>query len=64
MGLIPGSGRSSGEGQNNPLQYSCRENPMDGEVWWAAVYGVAQSRPRLKQLSSSSSTVYYLEQSH
>ena len=42
MGLIPGSGRSSGEGQNNPLQYSCRENPMDGEVWWAAVHVVTE----------------------
>ena len=38
----------------NPLQYSCPENPMDGGAWWAAVYGVAQSRTRLKQLSSSS----------
>ena len=36
-------------------KYSCRENPMDGEAWWAAVYGVAQSRTQLKRLSSSSS---------
>ena len=43
-----------GEGNGNPLQYSCLENPMDGGAWWAAVYGVAQSRTRLKQLSSSS----------
>ena len=42
-----------GEGNGNPLQYSCLENPMDGGAWWAAVYGVAQSRTRLKQLSSS-----------
>ena len=44
----------SGEGDGTPLQYSCLENPMDGRAWWAAVYGVAQSRTRLKQLSSSS----------
>ena len=40
-GLIPGSGRSSGEGNGNPLQCSCLENPRDGGAWWAAVYGVA-----------------------
>ena len=39
----------------NPLQYSCLENPMDTGAWWAAVYGVSQSRTRLKWLSSSSS---------
>ena len=44
-----------GEGNGNPLQFSCLENPRDGGAWWAAVYGVAQSRTRLKQLSSSSS---------
>ena len=43
-----------GEGNGNPLQCSCLENPRDGEAWWAAVYGVAQSRTRLKRLSSSS----------
>ena len=37
-----------GEGNGNPLQYSCLENPRDGRAWWAAVYGVAQSRTRLK----------------
>ena len=42
-------------GHGNPLQCSCLENPRDGGVWWAAVYGVAQSRTRLKRLSSSSS---------
>ena len=40
-----------GEGNGNPLQYSCLENPGDGEAWWAAVYGVTQSRTRLKRLS-------------
>ena len=53
---IPGSGRSPGEGNGNPLQCSCLENPRDGGAWWAAVYGVAQSRTRLKRLSSSSSS--------
>ena len=42
-----------GEGNGTPLQYSCLENPMDGGAWWAAVYGVAQSRTWLKRLSSS-----------
>ena len=45
-----------GEGNGNPLQSSCLENPRDGEAWWAAVSGVAQSRTRLKRLSSSSSS--------
>ena len=44
-----------GEGNGNPLQCSCLENPRDGETWWAAVYGVTQSRTRLKRFSSSSS---------
>ena len=46
-----------GEGNGNQLQWSCLENPRDGGAWWAAVYGVAQSRTRLKRLSSSSSSV-------
>ena len=41
------------EGNGNPLQCSCLENPRDGRAWWATIYGVAQSRTRLKQLSSS-----------
>ena len=45
-----------GEGSGNPLQCSCLENPRDGEAWWAAISGVAQSRTRLKWLSSSSSS--------
>ena len=49
-----------GEGNGNPLQCSCLENPRDGGAWWAAVYGVAQSRTRLKRLSSSS-TERFLE---
>ena len=45
-----------GEGNGNPLQCSCLESPRDGGAWWAAVYGVAQSRTWLKRLSSSSSS--------
>ena len=45
-----------GKGNGNPLHCSCLENPRDGAAWWAAVYGVAQSRTRLKRLSSSSSS--------
>ena len=41
--LIPGSGRSPGGGNGNPLQYSCLENPMDRGAWWARVHGVAKS---------------------
>ena len=41
-----------GEGNVNPLQCSCQENPRDGGAWWAAVYGVTQSQTQLKQLSS------------
>ena len=48
-----------GEGNGNPLQCSCLENPRDGGAWWAAVYGVTQSQTLLKQLSSSSSSVTY-----
>ena len=46
----------TGEGNGNPLQCSCLENPRDSGAWWAAIYGVAQSRTRLKRLSSSSSS--------
>ena len=46
--LIPGSGRSPGEGHGNPLQYSCLENPMDGGAWPATVHRVANSRAWLK----------------
>ena len=48
---IPGSGRSPGEENDNPLQYSCLENPMDRGAWWATVHGVAKSWTRLKRLS-------------
>ena len=51
VGLIPGSGRSPGEGNGNPLQYSCLENPMDRGAWWATVHGVAKSRTRLSDFT-------------
>ena len=51
MGLIPALGRSPGGGHDNPLQYSCLENPMDRGAWWASIHGVTQSRTRLKRLS-------------
>ena len=44
LGSIPGSGRSPGEGNSNPLQYSCLENPMDGGVWSATVHGIAKAQ--------------------
>ena len=47
VGLIPGLGRSPGEGNGNPLQYSCLENPMDRGAWWAIVHGVAKSQTQL-----------------
>ena len=47
MGLIPGSGRSPGEGNGNPLQNSCLENPMDRGAWWATVHGVAKGWTQL-----------------
>ena len=50
-GSIPGLGRSPGEGNGNPLQYSCLENSMDGEAWWAAVHGVPKSWTRLSDFT-------------
>ena len=51
LGLIPGSGRSPAEGNGNSLQYSCLENPMDGESWWDIVHGVTKSRTRLSDFT-------------
>ena len=55
-GKLKSTAGSYGEGTGNPLQCCCLENPRDSGAWWAAIYGVAQSRTRLKQLSSSSSS--------
>ena len=51
LGSIPGSGRSPGEGNGNPLQYSCLENPMDRGAWWATVHRVSKSRTRLSDFT-------------
>ena len=51
LGSIPGLGRSPGEGNGNPLQYFCLENPMDGEAWWAIVHVGAKSQTRLSDLT-------------
>ena len=53
LGLIPGSGRSPGEGNGNPLQYSCLENPMDRGAWWVAIHGISKSRAQLSDLTLS-----------
>ena len=50
-GSIPGSGRFPGEGNGNPLQYSCLENPMDGGAGWATVHGVEKSQTRLSDFT-------------
>ena len=47
-GSIPGLGRSPGEGNDNPLQYSCLENPMEGGAWWATVHRVPKSRTQFE----------------
>ena len=47
LGSLPGSGRSPGEGNGNPLQYSCLENPMDRGAWWDTVHGVSKSQTQL-----------------
>ena len=52
LGSIPGLGRSPGEGNGNPLWYSCLENPMDGGAWWAAVHGIAKSQTQLSNFTS------------
>ena len=51
-GSIPGSGRSPGEGNGNPLQCSCLQNSMDGEAWWVTVHGVAKSWTQLSDVTS------------
>ena len=53
LGSIHGSGRSPGEGNGNPPQYSCLENPMDGGAWWATVHGVAKSQTQLNDFTFS-----------
>ena len=58
LGSIPGSGRSPGEGNGNPLEYFCLENSMDGGAWWATVHGVAKSWTRLSDFTFLLSTYF------
>ena len=51
--LIPGSGRSPGEGNGNPLQYSCLGNPMDRGAWWATVHGIAKESNMMERLKNN-----------
>ena len=60
VGSIPGSGRSPGGGHCKPLQYSCRENPVDRGAWWATVHRVAKSQTCLKQLSTHTPKQAYM----
>ena len=57
-GSIPGSGRPTGEGHSNPLQYSCLEKPMDRGTWRATVHGVTESRTRLLLLTQAQRRVH------
>ena len=61
MNSVPGLGRSPGEGNGNPLQYSCLGNPMDRAAWWATVHGVTKSQTRLSDLLLTS---LYLQSSY
>ena len=58
VGLIPGSGRSTGGGHGNPLQYSCLENSMDRGAWWATVYGASNSQTQLSNLTTTRASCY------
>ena len=58
VGSIPGLGRSPGEGNGSPLQYSCLKDPMDRGAWQATVHGVTESQTRLKKLSTKCKLKY------
>ena len=62
VGSIPGSGRSPGEGNGNPLQYSCQENPMDREAWQATVHSIAESQTRQGDCAQQSTSRKYNSQ--
>ena len=53
LGSIPGSGRSSGEGNGNPLHYSCLENPVDRGAWWATVHGGHKESDKTERLNNN-----------
>ena len=58
LGLIAGLGKSPGEGNDNPLQYFCLENPMDREAWWATVHGIAKNQDTTERLSAAQPTMH------
>ena len=58
MGLVPGLGRSPGEGNGNPLQYSCLGNSMNRGVWWAVDHGIAKGRTRLSVTATKFSVIW------
>ena len=58
LGSIPGLGISPGEGNGNPLQYSCLENSMDGVAWWATIHGVAKSQTQLSDFTLTFSSLW------
>ena len=60
LGPIPGLGRSPGEDNGNPLQYSCLENPMDRRAWWATVHWVTKSRTHLKRFTTTQHIYIYI----
>ena len=60
-GLIPGLGRSPGEGNGNPLQYPCLENLMDRGAWWAAVHGAVKQSDMTEQLNNNNNQYIYLQ---
>ena len=62
LGLIPGLGRSPGEGKSNPVQGSCLENPMDRGAWWTTAHGVTKSQTRLSNLAHTHVTQRVLSQ--
>ena len=61
LGSIPGLERSPGEGNGNPLQYSCLENSMDRGAWWATVHGVTEQSDTIDRLSNNKKTMYIRE---
>ena len=63
LGSIPGLGKSPGEGNGNPLQYSCLENPMDRRAWRATVHWVAKSRTQLSKFTYSLCILPFITQS-
>ena len=58
LDLIPGSGRSSGEGNDNPLWYSCLGNPINRGVWWATVYGVTEESDTAMRLNNNTHSAF------